>query len=96
VAKYGDATQDDLQSALDSKKTPMIEKIVCKVMLVAYLSGDHTKLNFFLDRTVGKVKEVKEIQVLPSPFIITRPSGETITMGAQHQDAIDAEVLDDG
>jgi len=92
VAKYGDMEEQQLVDALESKTTPVMEKIVCKVYLVALDHGDHIKLNFFLDRTVGKVKEVKEIQVLPEPFTITRPNGEQTILGAKYPDAIDAEI----
>lgn len=47
----------DLMAATQDPMLPTIEALVVSVLIAAIKKGDHDKLNFVLDRLVGKVKE---------------------------------------
>jgi hypothetical protein len=51
-------------------------------VLKAEQHGDQNRINWILDRTIGKVKETKEI-ILPVPTIVERPNGDIIELGAE-------------
>jgi hypothetical protein len=96
VSKYASCSKEELYAIVQDPKTSVLDLTVCSILSKAMSQGDHGRLNFLLDRTIGKVKEVKEVQVAPKPFIIKRRNGDVITMGAKPVDeAVEAEVVDD-
>lgn len=56
-SKYLKMTQDQLEVASKEPSTPMMDKIIIKVIKEAEKKGDFTRLNFMLDRTIGKVRD---------------------------------------
>lgn len=93
IAKFWDMEPEDLKDFVRSKSGSVGEQMIAAICAKALLEGDYTRLNFLLDRSIGKVKEVKELQ-LPTPTIVKRLNGEeAMTMGDAK--ALKAEVLDD-
>jgi len=72
----------DIKAMIESPETIMIEKMVASTYLKALEQGDQNRINWLLDRTVGKVKETTEI-ILPRPTIIERDNGQVIELGAE-------------
>lgn len=87
---FAGMTEEQIEVHLKRPETTMLEHMVGQITLRAVRDGDTQRLNFLLDRTIGKVKEVTEIQ-LPVPTIIERLNGDQIELGAK---VIDAEVLE--
>ena len=58
--KHINSTHGELQDMMDNPETPALDMIVVKVLAEAIKHGDEKRLNFILDRTIGKVKEVRE------------------------------------
>lgn len=58
--KYINATFEDLKEVIENPKTPSLDLIVVKVLTEAIKHGDEKRLNFILERMIGKVKEVRE------------------------------------
>lgn len=50
----------ELELVLKDKKRKVIEHIIGRIALMAIKQGDHTRLNFVLDRLIGKVKDKVE------------------------------------
>lgn len=55
--KYMDSTADELLQAMQNPLTPAIELVVIKVLKEAIKNGDHHRLDFLLNRTIGKVPD---------------------------------------
>ena len=80
ISKYGEMSLEDLQAAADDKSLPAIEHMVIAIALKAVDESDYKRTDFLLDRSVGKVKEIKEL-ILPEPTYIERASGDVIELG---------------
>jgi hypothetical protein len=95
MSKFMRINLDGLKAIAEDPDTPVMEHILAKVCLGAMKQGDHQRLNFFLDRLVGKVKDNVEI-TLPKPAIIERRDGTQVLLG--HGDVekqvLEAEILD--
>lgn len=59
--EWMDKPAETLQERFKDKTTPALEMMVISIIMSAIRKGDSMKLNFLLDRTVGKVKEQVEL-----------------------------------
>lgn len=75
-------TDAEIKAVLANPKTPKVERILARVLDKADIHGDHTRLEFLLTRTIGKVKDQVEVS-LPVPTIIKRSDGSEIELGAK-------------
>lgn len=55
--KFLDWPLNDLVTFVQDKNNPVLEVLVARVLVEGIKKGDQTRLNFLLDRTVGKVVE---------------------------------------
>jgi len=60
VSKYARMTREELQAAVASTTTPMVEIAIAAIFAQAAKHGDFARLAFLLDRAIGKVKVVEE------------------------------------
>lgn len=58
--KFLGLTRDELFIRLRDPQTAMLERIVGRIILKASKGGDHFRLDFLLNRLIGKVKEAVE------------------------------------
>jgi len=56
----------EIQAALRDPTKPTIEILIISVLLTAIKRGDHDRLNFVLDRLLGKVKQDVDLNVKKS------------------------------
>jgi hypothetical protein len=56
----------DLMAAVKDPMKPTIEVLVISVLLSAIRKGDHDKLNFVLERLLGKVKDNVDVTIRKS------------------------------
>lgn len=82
ISRYVDMTAAELKVAAESDETPMLEKMIASVIAKALDAGDYTRIDFLLNRLIGKVTEKVEVK-LPEPFIVRKRDGEEIVMGAK-------------
>lgn len=54
IGKFSLLNREELQSLVQSPKTPMIEIMVASIMVRAAKDGDYARLSFLLDRSIGK------------------------------------------
>jgi len=80
--KFSNLTTDELREKMMSLDTPALELMIGKVMLECMKSGDDKRLNFILDRMVGKVTEKMEVK-LPKPTVV-KLIGEDAVMVLGH------------
>lgn len=62
INKYSAMTRAQIQAKIKDEDTPMIECTVASIYVKALQTGDYMKLNFLLDRAIGKVTEQLEIK----------------------------------
>jgi len=60
---------EKLESILRDKKRTTFDHMIGRIVLLSIRDGDHRRLEFLLDRLIGKVKEQVE-HSLPKPTII--------------------------
>ena len=73
--------ESDLKAMLTSEETPILKKWMASVSLEGLRNGDEKRLNAILDRIVGKVKDVVQVE-LPKPTVIERLDGTSVELGA--------------
>lgn len=64
-------TRDELKAALAQPTTTTIELMLGSIIAQAVQKGDHMRLEFMLNRLIGKVTDVVKLEV--EPFVIERP-----------------------
>lgn len=64
--KYMSSPIEVLQAVMKDPTTPSIELIVIKIITEAIKTGDQQRLNFLLDRTIGKVTDKLDIRAAVS------------------------------
>ena len=57
VNKYLGMTKDQILEAVRAPETPALDLMVAQIMSKAIVNGDQQRLNFLLDRIVGKVPD---------------------------------------
>lgn len=62
-------TRDEISTRLNEPETPGIELAILTVLANCIKHGDATRLNFLLDRLIGKVTDKIEYQ-LPKPTVM--------------------------
>lgn len=80
----------ELQRCLQDPRATMLELAIGTIVAKAAKDGDQIRLNFILDRLIGKVKEQISIEI-PAPTVIKRfGSEETVVLG------VDIKALPEG
>ncbi len=82
IARFSFMNRQELQGVVQNEKTPMIEIMIASVMVKAAKDGDYSRLEAILNRSVGKVKETKEL-ILPKPTVVERANGSQIVLGSE-------------
>lgn len=57
ITKYCHKTKSEIMEALKDPNTSAIDLTICTVLSKAMNNGDHLRLEFLLNRTIGKVAE---------------------------------------
>ena len=65
TTKYLGMTKEQLIEATKAPGTPALELMVAQIMSKAIINGDQTRLNFLLDRLIGKVPD----KVIQATFV---------------------------
>ncbi len=82
IARYVEMNKAQLQQAAQDPSTPMLEMMIASVIVKATKDGDYSRIDFLLNRLIGKVTEKMEVK-LPTPFIVKRSDGSEVVMGAK-------------
>lgn len=73
-------TMDELKQVIADKETDAADLMLSQIVVHAIKMGDHKRLEFILERTIGKVKETLEV-TQPKPTVIRRRNGDEIELG---------------
>jgi hypothetical protein len=87
-------TVDELKAIMQDGSMQSIDVWLSRIIVMGITTGDHHRLNFMFDRIIGKVTEIKEIQI-SKPFMIESLDGSrTITLGTDEvSDATEKEII---
>lgn len=55
LGKFADMTRQQLQDIIKNPESSMLEIMVASIMAKAAKSGDFSRMNFILDRSIGRV-----------------------------------------
>lgn len=73
IAKLARMDRDELKEWLENPdrtaKPNNLEMMLASIIVKATAEGDHSKLSFLLDRSIGKVIEERKVQVQPVKYI---------------------------
>jgi len=61
IYKYMHSPIEVLRNVLKDPSTPARDLVVIRILVLAIEKGDHARLNFLLERTIGKVVDRHEI-----------------------------------
>jgi hypothetical protein len=90
--RFMQMTKGDLQAFLaDQEKRTMQELMIGNMVLATINEASEKKLDFMLDRTIGKVKETLQIEA-PKPYIIRRRDGSIEELGARQLEQTTVDV----
>lgn len=74
-------TPAELRAVLDNPPT-MFEQVVGNIIALAGEKGDHQRLEFILQRMIGRVTDKIEVQT--KPFIVRNPDGTpSVVLGSK-------------
>ena len=71
IAKLARMTQQEMVTYLQTSSANNMELMVASIIVKATQEGDHSKLNFLLDRSIGKVVEERRVQLEPVVYKTT-------------------------
>jgi hypothetical protein len=89
VNKYLYMDRDAVKAAISAPGTPMMELMVASIVAQAAQKGDHQRLDFVLNRLIGKVKDQLDVTVA-KPFVVRHTDGSQTVLGSE------LEKKDDG
>lgn len=61
IYKYMNSPLEILKEILKDPATPSRDLVVIRILVLAIEKGDHARLNFLLERTIGKVADKFEV-----------------------------------
>lgn len=76
---------DSLKELMNAKTTTNLELMIGRIVIESIKSGDQTRLNFILDRSIGKVIEKMEIKV-PKPTLVKLLDGPAIMLDHEKEE----------
>lgn len=96
VNRYINMDREEIKEDMKRPQATMLELLVGGMISRAVSQQDPVRANFILDRTIGKVIDKMEIEiVVPKPTIIQRHDGSQVELGHQllAENTIDAELV---
>lgn len=103
IAKLSLMKPDDLVLGLEMNSFNSVETMVANIIKRAIVEGDHSRLNFLLDRTIGKVVEERRVKLESVVYKTTiQPDGGLIQelmrdeFGDPEANTLDVEAIDNG
>ncbi len=90
ISKFASKTREELHAVVQDPASTAIQITVASILAQAMKSGDYTRLEFLLTRSIGRVKEEIELSKAQS-FILRKRDGEEIHMGVQEVKVIEGE-----
>ncbi len=81
MTRLADMQVDDLKLYIKSQKGTALEMSVAAIMAKAITEGDTARLEFVLNRTIGKVVDRVDVG-MAKPYILEKVDGTELELGA--------------
>ncbi len=85
INKYMNLSHGELLAELENPATTMLEKMIASIVDQSVSKGDQLRLDFILNRVIGKVQERIEVTT-PTPFILRTLAGGDVVMGIEKKE----------
>ncbi len=85
---------EQLRVVIKDPKTPILEIMLATIMAQCAQKGDQQRLEFLLNRMIGKVKDIIDVKH-SEPFIIQRGNGQQVVLGFSEGAGDDSSIEDD-
>ena len=98
INKYSHCNRAEIKTAIERAGTPMIECVIASIMVKAMSSGDYSRLDFLLNRAIGKVTDQVEVKTQHTVFSTTfSPEGTLVQqiMKAELEESTLEDVKED-
>lgn len=79
ISKYGRLTKDAIYEVMSNPATPVMDLSICKMFEKSLEDGDYGRLNFLLDRCIGKAP-VSEPLELEDNDLTNLPTSELLQL----------------
>ena len=83
ASQYMQMTKEEITKKLQDPKSTTLELIVMTIIHKAVKDGDQHRLDFLLNRLIGKVKDEVDVNVYPKPTIIQKRDGTQEILGVE-------------
>lgn len=92
VAKLSGMNREQLLEVVKDPKSQMFEVMFASVMAKAAKDGDYGRLNFLLDRTIGRTVDQKDVKIQPVIYETSiRPDGSLVQNTIALLDSLDED-----
>lgn len=81
MSRFINMTDEDLKAFLSAGKGTALELYVASMLAKGIKDGDVTRLDFLLNRTIGKVVERMDVGVA-KPYVFEKTDGTKLELGA--------------
>lgn len=88
IGRFWRLSKDELEAIIADPGSRMGEVMVAAGMLKAAETGDYSRVEFLLNRTIGKVKD--QVEVSAKPYIIERRDGSQVLLGTETDEGEDS------
>ncbi len=85
---------EQLRVVIKDPKTSILEIMLATIMAQCAQKGDQQRLEFLLNRMIGKVKDIIDIKQ-SEPFIIQRSNGQQVVLGFSEGAGDGSSIQDD-
>lgn len=86
ISKFSNFSKLDIEEKLEDPNTKALEAMVLKVMQMAWTTGDYSRMEFLLNRAVGKVKDEKETTVKGVVYVTGVTPDGTLLQSIQEEE----------
>lgn len=90
ISKLAEMSREEMDAWVETGVPSNLERMVSAIIVRAIAEGDHNKLSFLLDRTIGKVVEQRRLEIQAVKYI-TKVNED----GALLQEVVQAELAGD-
>lgn len=94
LSRFSGMTRSELEQVSKDPKATMIELTIGAIFAKAATTGDYSRLEFLLQRSIGKVTEQIDVKQI-EPFILTKRDGTQIVAGAKPASEADHDETGD-
>jgi hypothetical protein len=91
MSRFVDMSVDDLKAFINAKQGSALEMYIASMLAKGIQDGDVGRIDFLLNRTIGKVVERVDMGLV-KPYVIERQDGTEVVLGQEEVQQIEGET----